>query len=124
MSKTTTVFALTEDQIEAIEENALLAADGSCGEHTEDSAHECVTACLDGQYEIRPDQDRDEVVRAACGVWLAAFRDARAGGATCIAPIDDASDQHLCGASATTERTVEGLACPLCAERAAEIDGE
>jgi hypothetical protein len=41
----------------------------------------------------------------------------------CIAPVSD-DDETLCGQPATTDRVVEGLVCPLCAEHAAEIDRE
>ncbi len=53
--------------------------------------------------------------------------------ARCIAPVD-ASDagpnafrergvaELLCGEPATTERTAEGIVCPLCAAHAAELD--
>jgi hypothetical protein len=33
-------------------------------------------------------------------------------------------DELLCGEPATTERVAEGLACPLCAAHAAELDDE
>lgn len=53
----------------------------------------------------------------------------------CIAPVDATEagpnafrergvSEFLCGEPATTERVVEGLACPLCAAHAAEIDAE
>jgi hypothetical protein len=41
----------------------------------------------------------------------------------CIAPIDDDA-QQLCGAHATTVRTVDGLVCHLCSAHAAELDTE
>lgn len=53
----------------------------------------------------------------------------------CIAPVEPSEsgpnafrergvDELLCGEPATTERVAEGLACPLCAAHAAEIDAE
>ena len=46
--------------------------------------------------------------------------------ASCVTPTDTlaSGEERLCGLPATTERTVEGLVCPLCAGHAAEIDRE
>ncbi|TMB25377.1 MAG: hypothetical protein E6J62_21090 [Deltaproteobacteria bacterium] len=43
--------------------------------------------------------------------------------ATCLTPIDD-DVEEFCGKPAVTERTVEGLVFPLCAEHAEELDND
>ena len=44
-------------------------------------------------------------------------------GATCLTPLDDEGEE-FCSKPAVTERTVEGLVFPLCAEHAEELDGD
>lgn len=50
--------------------------------------------------------------------------------ARCVAPLGDADAEtpleqiQICGEPATEVREVEGIACPLCAAHAAEIDAE
>ena len=44
-------------------------------------------------------------------------------GATCLTPLDDDSEE-FCSKPAVTERTVEGLVFPLCAEHAEELDND
>jgi hypothetical protein len=46
-------------------------------------------------------------------------------GATCFVPANAKGDlEDLCGKPAATERVVEGLVFPLCAEHAEELDTE
>ena len=44
-------------------------------------------------------------------------------GATCLTPLDDEGEE-FCSKPAVTERTLEGLVFPLCAEHAEELDND